>query len=314
MLCAAMSVTESDISWQLLRQIVQGWAGSSADLAQVKPLFGGCVNTTLQLSLADGQNVVLKISPHRVNHSYRDEVHQLSLLRGLGIPVPDVYQCVVGTLDFPHSYLLMQFVDGTDWAKAKHSCTPEQFEHLQHELAAIVAKMHSVTGDRFGRVHADGHLLADSWAAFYADLYQPIFDAVKSSPLVPVKTRKHLAKIHHKLEAWLAHSDPPRLVHWDLWSGNLLAKLNGDGHWHVAAVLDPNCKFAHAEAELAYLDLFHTTTPAFYKAYQHHHKLDSDYHRVRKPIYQLYELMNHVQLFGSEYVKPMCAALDRVVA
>jgi fructosamine-3-kinase len=48
-------------------------------------------------------------------------------------------------------------------------------------------------------------------------------------------------------------------------------------------------------------------------AYQDHQKLSSDYHRIRKPVYQLYELMNHVQLFGSEYVKPLCETLDRVM-
>ncbi len=309
-----MSVTESDISWQLLRQIVQGWAGSAADLAQVKPLHGGCVNTTFQLTLNDGKNVVLKISPHRVNHAYRDEAHQLKLLRDLGIPVPDVYECTTATLDFPHSYLLMEFIEGIDWTAAKTHCTEEEFHHLQNELATVVARLHAETSTSFGAIHADGYLTAASWSSFYRQLYQPIFDAVEKSPLVPVKTRRQLAKVHDRLGAWLHHDDPPRLVHWDLWSGNLLTKKNGDGRWHLAAVLDPNCKYAHAEAELAYLELFRTTTPAFYKAYQHHHKLDADYHRIRKPVYHLYELMNHVQLFGAEYVKPMCVALDRVMA
>jgi len=307
-----MTVTESDISWQLLRQIVQSWAGSSADVAQVMPLYGGCINTTLKLTLTDGRNAVLKISPHRINQTYRDEAHQLQLLRKLEIPVPDVYDCVTATLDFPHSYLLMEFVTGSDWAKCRSHCTLEQADHLQHELAEHVARMHGETGPAFGRVAAAGASPADSWAAFYRDLYDPIVTAIKTSPLLPIKTRKRLARLHDHLDQYLAHGDAPRLVHWDLWSGNLLAHPNGDGHWHLAAVLDPNCKFAHAEAELAYLELFHTTTPAFLKYYQHHHKLPPEYHRLRKHVYQLYELMNHVQLFGHEYVKPMQETLDHL--
>ena len=77
-------------------------------------------------------------------------------------------------------------------------------------------------------------------------------------------------------------------------------------------MLDPICKYAHAEAELAYLDLFHTCTAAFNKAYQQQFKLDDVYHRVRKPIYQLYPLLNHVCTFGNEYLKPAMAAIDRV--
>src|SRR5262249_59360641 len=58
----------------------------------------------------------------------------------------------------------------------------------------------------------------------------------------------------------------PILTHWDLWSTNILAAPDGDGSWRIAALLDPNCKFGHAEAELAYLELFHTVTPAFMRS------------------------------------------------
>jgi fructosamine-3-kinase len=79
-------------------------------------------------------------------------------------------------------------------------------------------------------------------------------------------------------------------------------------------VLDPNCKYAHAEAEIAYMDLFHTSTQAFTKAYQQARRLDDEYHQIRKPIYQLYSLIDHVNLFGHDYVKPMLAALDRAAS
>jgi fructosamine-3-kinase len=62
------------------------------------------------------------------------------------------------------------------------------------------------------------------------------------------------------------------------------------------------------------MDLFHTSTPAFNRAYQRTHRLDEAYHRMRKPIYQLYPLMNHVQLFGHEYVKPLLGALEKCSA
>jgi fructosamine-3-kinase len=88
--------------------------------------------------------------------------------------------------------------------------------------------------------------------------------------------------VHEKLDRLLAHGDQPRLVHWDIWNTNILAQTNGDGKYHIAALLDPNCKFAHAEAEIAYMELFHTITPPFMKAYQHQHKLPAEYHKVRR--------------------------------
>src|SRR5262245_59051046 len=121
---------ESDISWHLLRRIVQDWAGASAELAEVKPLEGGVINTMLCRTLADGQRAVLKISPHRVNLDYQREAHQLDLLRSVGIPTPQVYQLKLGSLEDPHSYVLMQFVDGVDLAEAKHQCPTQQFDEL----------------------------------------------------------------------------------------------------------------------------------------------------------------------------------------
>jgi len=71
---------------------------------------------------------------------------------------------------------------------------------------------------------------------------------------------------------------------------------------------------AHAEAEIAYMDLFHTITPAFLRAYQQARKLHPEYHRVRKHVYQLYELVNHLNVFGNEYLRPLLATVERVGA
>src|SRR3954468_16412813 len=87
----AMS-NRDDISWPLLRRIVQEWAGPSAELAEARHLEGGVINTTLCLKTEDGDKAVLKISPHRVNLDYQREAHQLELLRSVGLPSPKVYR------------------------------------------------------------------------------------------------------------------------------------------------------------------------------------------------------------------------------
>src|SRR3954465_1950937 len=140
-----MALMESDISWQLLRRIVHEWTGTSAELAEVKPLTGGCISTTLALTTTDGLRCVLKISPHRVDRSYQDEAAQLLMLADAGLPVPKVYKCRLGTLDDPNSYLLLEFVDGVNLNEAKAQCTPEQFDRLQIHLAELVLQMHAIT-------------------------------------------------------------------------------------------------------------------------------------------------------------------------
>jgi fructosamine-3-kinase len=310
----SMPYHDADISWQTLRRIVRDWAGESAELAEVKPLDGGSISTTLAITLTDGQKCALKVSPHRVNRDFEREVYQLDLLRGFGIPTPRVYTQRIGSLEDPHSYILMEYVDGVDLAEAKRRCDAGEFDHLQHQLAEMVLLMHSQTGQSYCRVTGPQPEQFTSWPAFYHKVYDPIWKDVEKDQQLTKHTRKLVSKVHDRLERLIGHEDCPRLVHWDIWATNVLACPNGTGHWKIAAVLDPNCKFAHAEAEIAYIDLFHTSTASFMKTYQASRKLDDGYQRVRKHVYQLYPLVNHFHLFGPQYLAPLTQAAERAAA
>jgi fructosamine-3-kinase len=205
-------------------------------------------------------------------------------------------------------------MEGVDLSAARAACSAEQFNALQTELAQMVLRLHDQTADNYMRVTSNGAKRFNAWPPCYRDIYETIWREVEKSGQLPVKIRKLVNRIHDRLDRLLAHDDRPRLVHWDLWATNLLAAPNRDGNWHITALLDPNCKFAHAEAEIAYLELFHTITPEFMRVYQRSHKLPPEYHRIRKPIYQLYSLLNHLRLFGQEYLKPACAAIERAGA
>ena len=311
-----MAGSAADISWAMLRQVVRDWAGSDAELRESSQLDGGSVNTTLALTLSDGRRAVLKITPHRVDRSYADEAHQLALLRSAGVPTPDVYAVQTGSLDRPFSYLLMEFVDGVDFSAARRRCSPEQFDALQRQLADVVLRLHATTGTHFERVCCDPGRARrfDAWHACYHDLFDGTWREIEKGTVLPIKLRKTVGKIHARLDRLLASDGSPRLIHGDLWATNLLARPGDDGAWRLVAVLDPNCKFGSPEAELAYLDLFHTATPVFFKAYQADRRLPPEYHQVRKPVYQLYSLLNHVRLFGQEYAKALCAQAEKVGA
>ncbi len=304
-----------DISWQLLRRIVREWAGESAELNEVKPLHGGAIDTTLLLTTCGGDRAVIKLSPHRVNRHYPAESLQLELLRSIGVPTPAVYCVHLASLDDPDSYLLMEFVEGVTLAEAKQQCSTEQFDGLQCELADLVLLMHEQASEGYGRIASDPPSpMYQQWPAFYRDCYEPIWQEVWKDSHLPGKLRKQIAKIHGKLDHLLSHDDCPRLTHWDLWANNILCRCDADGRWKIAAIIDPECKWAHAEAEIAYLELFKTSTSAFNRRYQQCRKLGDDYHRIRRPIYQLYNLVNHLHLFGAEYLPRLQLAVDQASA
>lgn len=67
-----------------------------------------------------------------------------------------------------------------------------------------------------------------------------------------------------------------------------------------ACLIDPAVYYGHREADLAMTRLFGGFEPAFYKAYAEVWALAPG-HEDRLPIYQLYHVLNHLNLFGSGY-------------
>lgn len=302
-----------DISWASLGQIVRQWAGDPAELTEVIPLTGGSVNNTLLLVTGDHRKAVCKITPHRVNRALEIEAFQLDLLRSLGVPTPKVYGVHVASLEEPNSYLLMEHVDGITLAEAKKRLPPGSYEPLQQELADLVAVIHAQSRDAYGKVDGgDNHRTYD-WVDFYRSLHDTSLQCVKDVKEIPLKTRRKIDKLHERLDQYLAHNDRPRLCHGDFWAANVICR-EMDGQWRIAAIIDPHLHFGHAENELAYIDLFETGTSSFRRRYQERFRLPNDYYNVRKPIYQLYPLMDHVQMFGSKYVAPLMKVAERATA
>jgi fructosamine-3-kinase len=106
-----------------------------------------------------------------------------------------------------------------------------------------------------------------------------------------------------------AETAPPSLLHGDLWSGNVYPDSNGQ-----PVLIDPALYRGHREVDLAMSELFGGFPAAFLSAYQEARPLDEPYRRVRRPLYQLYYLLVHVNLFGGSYVGATLAAAEKVVA
>jgi fructosamine-3-kinase len=66
-------------------------------------------------------------------------------------------------------------------------------------------------------------------------------------------------------------------------------------------VFDPACYFGDRETDLAMTELFGGFGRDFYAAYNDVWELDSGY-QTRKHLYNLYHVLNHLNLFGGNYV------------
>jgi fructosamine-3-kinase len=102
----------------------------------------------------------------------------------------------------------------------------------------------------------------------------------------------------------LIPEQPASIIHGDLWSGNVMTNSKGD-----PAIIDPAAYFGWAEADLAMTSLFGGFPPVFYQAYQEFRPLQPGW-RERFPLYNLYHLLNHLNLFGASYREPVMGILE----
>ena len=121
--------------------------------------------------------------------------------------------------------------------------------------------------------------------------------------------QKQGEKLSEKL-AGLFHGYQPQasLLHGDLWGGNAAADQHAN-----PVIYDPACYYGDREADIAMTELFGGFGAEFYAAYQAEWPLDAGY-KVRKTLYNLYHILNHLNLFGRGYLGQADAMLARLLA
>jgi protein-ribulosamine 3-kinase len=166
-------------------------------------------------------------------------------------------------------------------------------------MARMLAKVHRSTSDRFGwqtdnwiGLPPQTNGWSDDWAAFFLE-----------KRLQPQAAKCGLLDALPDVRALLGgHRPRPSLLHGDLWSGN--AGFTPEG----PVIFDPAVYYGDREADLAMTALFGGFPGAFYAAYEAEWPLPDGY-ELRKNLYNLYHLLNHLNLFGSGYLGQVNATL-----
>lgn len=261
-----------------------------AELFAAKPVTGGDINRAYLLITSKGRFFLKMNSGPHAQSMFQTEQKGLEMLASTGaVRTPKI----VGVVSSPnHSGLLMEHIEV--------GYRPNGF---WGEFGAQLADLHRFTSDRFGLDHDNfiGRLPQPNernatWAEFYQyERLQPQMLMASLDKKLTVKDLNGFEKIFAKLPD-LCPDEPPALTHGDLWSGNFLCSAGGG-----PVLIDPAVSFAHREMDLAMSRLFGGFDRPFYRSYEDVWPLEPGF-EGRLPIYQLYYLLVHVNLFGGSYV------------
>jgi fructosamine-3-kinase len=134
------------------------------------------------------------------------------------------------------------------------------------------------------------------WVTFFRDYrLKPQMELAERNHRLPAQRRQKIESLIQRLPDLLDGVERrPSLIHGDLWGGNVIPAQDG------LAIIDPAVSYSDREAEIAYTELFGGFSARFYAAYQSVWPLDPGY-AERRDLYNLYHLLNHLNLFGESY-------------
>ncbi|MER6128523.1 aminoglycoside phosphotransferase family protein [Streptomyces sp. NPDC001795] len=199
-------------------------AGLPADaLTDCRPLGGGTYNTVEELRLADGSRYVLKIPPPRTAPGL---AHERDLLIGeerfcraaasVGVPAPGAVGPETAP---PNGHLLLTYCPGISaWGDLDRA----ERARLRRELGGHVARLHTVNGPGFGYPSGALGPLAADWRTAFTTMYDALLaDARRFHAWLP-RPVDDIARTARTAYDTLEEVAVPRLVHFDLWDGNIL--------------------------------------------------------------------------------------------
>ena len=276
---------------------LQRWLAENdfGEVATATPVGGGCINNGARLRTTSGKSFFLKTNQRALADMFAREAEGLQALR------------LAGSLRLPEPYLYGQdFLLLEDLAPGARC--PDYWEQFGRGLAAL----HQYTSPQFGFAH-DNYIgstpqpnrwMDDGWR-FFAEqrlLYQA--GLARRSGLLSSAAVRQVERLANRLGE-MVPAQPASLIHGDLWSGNASSDSVGR-----PALIDPAAHYGWAEAELAMTALFGSFPAAFYRAYQQVRPLEPGF-AERYPIYNLYHLLNHLNLFGEGYLGEVLGILGR---
>jgi fructosamine-3-kinase len=176
------------------------------------------------------------------------------------------------------------------------------------KFAEALACLHKTTAKNFGLDHDNyiGSLpqqnnFCSSASEFYiTQRLEPQFKMAADNGF----NFKNLEKFFKNISEEISN-EAPALVHGDLWNGNYMVSKIGE-----AVLIDPAVAYAPREMDIAMMKLFGGFSEEIFSNYNAAFPLGEGW-KERLPLWQLYYLLVHLNLFGSGYLPQVNSVIKR---
>ena len=290
------------MNWQAIEALISHATQKEFKVLQSFSVAGGSINASYKLE-GQTESYFIKLNEKHCLEMFVAEAEGLAELgkpNVIRVPTPVCYG------ESPsHAFIVMENVvlSGGD-------------KHGSLKLGEQLAKLHQVQSEAFGwhRDNTIGSTMqvnkkSNDWVSFYRDQrLQYQISLAKNSGC----ERELIIlgdKLSDNLEAFFTSYHPvPSLLHGDFWSGNYAYDENSN-----PVIFDPAVYYGDREADIAMTELFGGFSVGFYDVYNAAYSLDDGY-QVRKTLYNLYHILNHMHLFGGGYSRQAIVMMKQLLS
>ncbi len=273
--------------------------GDGSRIRSAQPVGGGCINNAMRLQTGQGR-YLLKYNPDAPPGLFEYEargLEQIAATHTVRVPAVLAYQAAS---DRYPAWILLEWLEGP--RSGDYARLGERVAELHHQGASPHGNSpqglpaYGLGYDNYLGSTLQVNRWEPDWARFFARCrLRPQMELALRGGRLPGERRRRLERVIERLPGLLGGVERrPALIHGDLWGGNVIPGPDG------LALIDPAISYSDREAEIAYTELFGGFSARFYAGYQSAWPLDPGYPE-RRDLYNLYHLLNHLNLFGESY-------------
>jgi protein-ribulosamine 3-kinase len=279
------------MDWLSIVEQIEHATGSVFELINVRPLAGGDINSAYCLQGTD-LSYFVKLNRAETIAMFAAEsagLTELSLTHTVRVPKP-----VVHGISGKDAFLVLEYIEFGAPGKSSDRLFGQQLALLHQQPQAYFGWHRDNTIGSTPQPNAR----TDDWIVFWRThrlRHQLDLAAAKGYRGRFEVTGRQLCD---QLSCFFEGYTPqPSLLHGDLWGGNAATDKQRN-----PVMYDPACYYGDREADLGMTELFGGFSQDFYAAYREAYPIDQGY-VVRKKLYNLYHILNHLNLFGSGYLR-----------